>query len=231
MRLGHVGRVRLGHAQPVRHTRPRVHSDVHLHPQTPIVPLLRLVQLRVALAALVLGRGRRRDDAGVHDRARLQPQPLVRKVRVDRRGQLSSKTPALPQIAQVQDRRLVLQRLGQVQPDEGTRRLGFVEQVPDALVAEVVVEMKAVNAPHGRHPIRWPPAPPLGVAGWGAGLQFGPGDQPVGPFEEPFAARRAPLPLGFHAGQRRLTHRAAPARCCARPSYPAPTTATRSEHS
>ena len=129
-------------------------------------------------------------------------QPLLR---VDCRAQLSSPTVALKQIAEMQDRLPARQRLAQVEPGEATHRLGCVELVLDARVGDVVVELHAVNVRHRRQRIGRPPVPRLDLEGPDARLQFCPGDQPVGAFEEPFAARRAPLPLGFHAGQRPLT--------------------------
>ena len=57
------------------HQTPGVGADVQLHPEMPLVPLLRLVHLRVAGVALVPGRRRRRDDGGVNDAALLQHPP------------------------------------------------------------------------------------------------------------------------------------------------------------
>ena len=59
-----------------------------------------------------------RDDARVHDRARLQAQPLSGQVRVDRLEQRLAQFVPLQQLAEVQDRRFVRDRPGQRQPAE-----------------------------------------------------------------------------------------------------------------
>ena len=51
--------------EAVRHSRLRVGADMHLHPEAPRVPLLRLPHLRIPLARSVLRRRRCRQDARV----------------------------------------------------------------------------------------------------------------------------------------------------------------------
>jgi len=48
--------------QPVARARLGIDSDVRLHPEVPLVPLLRLVHSRVACLARVLRRTRRSDE-------------------------------------------------------------------------------------------------------------------------------------------------------------------------
>ena len=55
-------------SKAVRQARLRVHPDVRLHPEVPLVALPRLVHLRIPPALRVLRRTRRVDDARVHDR-------------------------------------------------------------------------------------------------------------------------------------------------------------------
>ena len=62
----HVGR---GASNCMHQPRLRIHADVGLHPEVPLVALFGLVHLGVAFFARVLGRGRRRDDGGIYDRA------------------------------------------------------------------------------------------------------------------------------------------------------------------
>ena len=50
---------------------PRVHADVGLQTEVPLVSLLRLMHLRVAFARAVLGRRRRMHNGRIDDRARL----------------------------------------------------------------------------------------------------------------------------------------------------------------
>ena len=76
----HVGRCG---AHAMDYARLRVHPDVRLHPEAPLVPLPGLVHLRVPLPSPVLGGRRRRDDGGVHDGALPQLQPLGLQALVD----------------------------------------------------------------------------------------------------------------------------------------------------
>ena len=78
--IGLVGRRR---RDGVDQTAVGVHANVRLHPEEPLVALLRLVHLRIALALLVLGRTGRRDDRRVNDAAALEQQSLAGEVRVD----------------------------------------------------------------------------------------------------------------------------------------------------
>ncbi len=87
-------------------------------PKAPLLALPGLMHLRVACTGLVLGRGRRGNDAGVDNRAGLQPQSLSGEMRVDRLQQRLAQLMPLQQVAEVQDRRLVRDRPTQVQPAE-----------------------------------------------------------------------------------------------------------------
>ena len=69
----HVRR-RCGHA--VYHSRLRVHSDMQLHTEVPLISLLGLAHLRVALLTPVLRRRRGRDDTRVHYRPLLKTKSL-----------------------------------------------------------------------------------------------------------------------------------------------------------
>ena len=128
----HRGALALALGQPAvkRHTPPP--AGTHRHPlldlragpfgtllDTPVAgvsPGLALVaaeqpvRLRVALATLVLGQGRRRDDAAIDSCARLQPQTLHRELRIDRRHQRRTQLMTRQQAAEWQDGRLVRNR-------------------------------------------------------------------------------------------------------------------------
>ena len=76
----------------------------------------RLVHLRIPLPLRVLRRGRRVDDARVHDRPPPQAMARVRQVRVDRLEQSLAETVRLHKVPELQDRRLVLQPARQPEP-------------------------------------------------------------------------------------------------------------------
>jgi len=106
--IAHVGRCR-GHR--VHQTRLHIHANVGLHAEVPLLLLLRLVHGRIALPVFVLRRGRRRDDRGVHDRALAQEQALAAQVRVDRFEHLRGQAVLLQEATELQDRRLVGNRV------------------------------------------------------------------------------------------------------------------------
>ena len=83
---------------------------------------------------------------GVHDRALAQQQAAAGEVGVDRREQLPPQRVALQQVAEVQDRALVGNRLGQREAAEAPRRLGLVEEVLHGRGAEVVADLHHVDA-------------------------------------------------------------------------------------
>src|SRR6266568_2588188 len=64
MLVMHVGRTRRHRMNQLGLA---VHADVRLHPEVPLVTLLRLLHLRVPLAFLILGRTGRVDDRGIDD--------------------------------------------------------------------------------------------------------------------------------------------------------------------
>ncbi|MNV68963.1 hypothetical protein D3C71_1618410 [compost metagenome] len=99
---------------------------MRLHPEVPLVALLRLVHLRVSFAALVLGGTGRRDDRGIHDGASLQKQPLPGQMSVDLLEDVFGQVAGLQQMAEVQDRRLVGNRL-QPQPRKRAQRSDLVQ--------------------------------------------------------------------------------------------------------
>ena len=68
----------------VHQPRVGINADVCLHAEVPLIALLGLMHLGVALALLVLGRGRGRDDRGIDDGAFAQHQALASQMRLDR---------------------------------------------------------------------------------------------------------------------------------------------------
>ena len=74
--LGNVVGVGRRGRHAVHYARTGVHPDMRLHPEVPLVPLLRLMHLRVPLPGTVLGGGWRLDDGGVHDGSLPELQPL-----------------------------------------------------------------------------------------------------------------------------------------------------------
>ena len=92
----------------------------------------------------------RLDDGGVHDGSLPQFQPLAFQVGVDFLHETPTQVVLLQQVAEVEDGGLVGQGAGQLQPCEPPDRVGLVEQILRAGVAEIVEELDAVDAQHDR---------------------------------------------------------------------------------
>ncbi len=78
----------------------RINTNMALHTKVPLLAFLRLVHLRVALFALVLGRGRRVNDGRIHNRTGTDFQTVLLKILVN---QLEQTT---PQVVSLQQKRL-----------------------------------------------------------------------------------------------------------------------------
>ena len=67
--LGDVIDVGRGGDQGMHQPRGGIDANVCFHAEVPLIAFLGLMHLRIALAVLVLGRGRRGDQCGINDRA------------------------------------------------------------------------------------------------------------------------------------------------------------------
>eukprot|EP00952_Eustigmatos_sp_NYUAD-ZCMA_P003416 14924-Eustigmatos_ZCMA.PRE.1 len=105
--LRHV--IHIGSRADDRMHQPRVgiHPNVRLHPEVPLIALLRLVHLGVAFTRTVLGRTGCGNQRGIDHRATLEHQALGRERGIDRGQQLQAQAVALQQMAKAQDGALV----------------------------------------------------------------------------------------------------------------------------
>ena len=111
--LRHVMNVRRCRSYAMYYSRLSVRSDVYLHPEVPLIPLLRLTHLRVSLSCTILRRRWRLNNARVHDRSLPKPQSLGLQMTVDLLEQTLSQLVLFQQMAEVQNRRLVRERARQ----------------------------------------------------------------------------------------------------------------------
>ena len=82
-----------------------------LHPEIPLVALAGLVHRRIAGLLLVLGRGRRGDDGGIHDGSLAHQQTALRQQRPDLIEQCLGQIMLLQPVAELQQRRRVRHRV------------------------------------------------------------------------------------------------------------------------
>jgi hypothetical protein len=147
--LGHVVDVGGGGDDRVDQTRTGICADMHLHPEVPLVAFLGLVHFRIALATLVLGRGRRRDDRRVHHRALPEHQPLGSQVAVDAGEDAFSQLVGLQQTAELEQRRGIWRGFPrQVDAYKAPDRLTVVDGVFRAFVGQAKALLGDVHAQH-----------------------------------------------------------------------------------
>lgn len=113
-----------------------VGADMDRHAELSLVALLRLMHLGIML--LILGRVRRVYDRGVDDRVTLEQQATLLKGVVDDVDHLRRQPVLLEQMPELQDRRLVGQRIvGQVKTRKAPHRLDFLPRVFHRRVARL----------------------------------------------------------------------------------------------
>jgi hypothetical protein len=168
----------------------RIHADVGLHAEVPLLALLALLHLRVALAAGVLGRTRCRDQRGVHHRARAQHQTLVAQDVVDCDEDLGREFVRLQQVAKAQDRALVGQARGPVvQAGELAVHRHLVQRFFHRRVTQPEPLLQEMNAQHCLDGKRRTTATALGRVGHDQCNQLNPRHHAVHLVEEHALAR------------------------------------------
>ena len=136
-----------------------VGARVDLHAEVPLVALLSLMHLWVALAFLVLRRGRPMDDRGVDHRAALEQHSAFLERVVDDVHHLPGQRMLLKQVAELEDGRLVGHRVvGEVQPSKAAHRLDLVERILHCRIRQRVPLLHEVDPQHRRKRHRRTPA-------------------------------------------------------------------------
>jgi hypothetical protein len=132
-----------------RDTAAGIHADMGLHPEIPVVALLRRRHLGIAGARLVLRRRRRVDDRRIHQRARAQRDPLVRQMRIHRGEERLRQTMPLQQVAEVEDRGLVGDAVvARLDPREMPHRLAIVEALLGHRIAQRIPVLQEIHPQH-----------------------------------------------------------------------------------
>jgi hypothetical protein len=164
VRLGHIVDVGCRAFHAVHQARVGIHANVRLHAEVPLVALLGLMHLGITLAFDILSRARRRDQRGIHCRARLQQQPLVGQQVVDDAQHVGGQVMLVQQMPKPQDRALVGQaiehaiELGKLAVHRHVMQRFFHRRI-----AQAKPLLQVMDAQHG-----------LDGKGWAARLGLGP---------------------------------------------------------
>ena len=148
----------------VSQPRATVHADVHLHAEVPLPTLARLVHLGVARLVGVLGRTRRADDGGVHDRAGADLHAPCLQHLTHRGKQPLAESVLLQQAAELQQGRAVGYPLSaQIDAHEASQRGAVQQRLFAGLVCQVEPVLHEVHPQHAFEADRWTTVAGLGV--------------------------------------------------------------------
>ena len=132
----------------VHQTGLRVHPNMGLHAEVPLVALLNLVHLGVAFTALILGRARRSNQGGIHHGARLEQQAVRGQLGVDDLQNLWAQRVLFEQITKSQNADPVWNALGAADASEVAVEAGLEQGFFGPQVRQAQPLLKAVNAQH-----------------------------------------------------------------------------------
>ena len=110
-----------------------VHANMRLHAKVPLVPLLRLMHLRIPLLRPILRRTGGTDDGGIHNGPSTDLHAMDRQIRANPRKQLLAQLVGFQEMPKLADRRLIRHGLADV---EGQERRRYVQQALEVLTAE-----------------------------------------------------------------------------------------------
>lgn len=182
-----------------------INADVHLHAEVPLIPFLGLMHFRISFALIVFSGAGRRNNRSVDNAAFAQHQAVFLKVLVHFFEQHFAKAVALQEMAELENRGFVWQTV-QLQPGELAHGFDLVQSIFHGGITEVIEQLHAVNAQHGRQRIGRPAVLALGVVTGYLLLQLLPGNQFLHSFQKDLAAGLALLALVLGFGEGDLIH-------------------------
>lgn len=129
-------------------------------PKVPLVAFLGRTHLRTALAFLVLGRSRCRNQGGVCDGSLSEKQAALLQFGIDLGQKATRQLLLFEQMSELADRRLIRNRIyRKIEPDETTVQRQFLQRVFHGRVRVVEEVLHQVDAEHG---LEWNAARPPG---------------------------------------------------------------------
>ena len=127
-------------------------ADVDFHSEVPLLVLPGLLHLGITALGFIFGRTGRADDGCIHDRSRLEQQPLFFQQRAHLGEYLLGQLVLFQQMPKVKDGGLIRDRvLGQLNAGKAAHRLDVVERVFGLRIGQVEPLLHEVHAQHALH--------------------------------------------------------------------------------
>ncbi|CAJ0717697.1 hypothetical protein LMG8323_03672 [Ralstonia mannitolilytica] len=158
MRLRHIRDVGSGGHHRVYQPCLGVDPNVRFHAEVPLVALLRLVHLRVALTAGVLGRAGSSNERGIHDGAALEHEATLGQDAIDRLEDTLAQAVLLQQVAKAQDGALIRHDIHpQVQTNKARQQRRVVQGFLHRRVRQTKPLLQKMNPQQLLYRKGWPP--------------------------------------------------------------------------
>lgn len=200
-----------GNAGAVDQATGAIYADVQFHPEVPLVTLLDLMHLRITGLVLVLDRGRRGNQGGIHNRPIRELHPVRLQQLTDLGEHGSAQVVGFEQMPEVKQCPGIGDPLfSQVKAAELTEHGDIVEGIFTRFIGEVESVGNAVHAQHSFQPNRRPTIPRFGVMRFNQRTEFSPRHQSFHARQKLRLARRAAVLLKSRYCQRRLLHPVSP---------------------
>ena len=149
-----------------------VDPDMGLHAEVPLIPLTRLMHVRIALLVLVLGGRGGIDDGGIDDRALGDLDALGLQMPVDLPKELFPEMVLLEEMTELQDGGLIRHRLpAEIDTHEPAHGHRFVQGFFRPGIGEVEPLLEKINAQHALQTHRRPAILTLGIIGCDHGAE------------------------------------------------------------
>ena len=143
-----------------------IHPNMRLHSKVPVVALFGLVHIGVSRTGGILGRARRLNDRGIHNRALRQTNHLTKEVLNDQVKDMLSELIGLQQVPEVQNGRLIGDRAtAQGKPRRSAHGSDLIECLFHRRVAKSTPLLHAVHPKHRRQGIGRSAHSRLGIHG------------------------------------------------------------------
>src|SRR3954471_6830051 len=158
-RLGNVGFIGGSAHHRMDQARGDIDPDMGLHPEVPLIALLRLVHLRITALLLVLRRRRGGNDGRIDDRPVPHQQAALLPHRPDLVEQPLCQIVPFQPMPEMQYRSRVRHRVaGQRDPGKAAQRLAVVERVLDRFIGQPVPLLPKIDPQHALQRDRRPTA-------------------------------------------------------------------------